>query len=276
MKEVIFLYHKNCYDGFGAAWAAYKKFGSRADYIGVNHGEPPPAGLKNKNVFLVDFSYPEKITKRLLKITKSLAIIDHHISAAPLMKLIPNHSYALNHSGAVLTWMYFHPEKAVPHLLSHIEDIDLWKFKLPYTKELMASLNINDYDFAVWNRIANDWQNAKRRKKYIEEGKIIIKYQKSVIETLIRYAEKVNIGGIKTLAVNSPILMSEMGETLVKKMPPIGIIWSRKNGRVIVSLRSNGKTNVARLAERFGGGGHKASAGFTWGADKPLPWKKIN
>jgi bifunctional oligoribonuclease and PAP phosphatase NrnA len=39
-------------------------------------------------------------------------------------------------------------------------------------------------------------------------------------------------------------------------------------GRYRVSLRSKGKVNVARLAERFGGGGHECASGFS--VDGPL------
>ena len=32
-KNSIVIYHKNCFDGYGAAWAAYKKYGNDAIYI---------------------------------------------------------------------------------------------------------------------------------------------------------------------------------------------------------------------------------------------------
>src|SRR3989344_1169898 len=37
-KKIAVLYHKGCTDGFGAAWAAWKKFGARAEYLGVERG----------------------------------------------------------------------------------------------------------------------------------------------------------------------------------------------------------------------------------------------
>ena len=37
-KENIIIYHSDCYDGFSAAWAAWKKFGSKAEYLPVKHG----------------------------------------------------------------------------------------------------------------------------------------------------------------------------------------------------------------------------------------------
>jgi len=44
----------------------------------------------------------------------------------------------------------------------------------------------------------------------------------------------------------------------------VGIIISeRKKGTFTVSLRSHGNVNVAKVAEHFGGGGHKNASGFT-------------
>lgn len=41
MKTFV-LYHANCRDGFGAKFAAWKKFGEQAEYLPVQYGKPPP------------------------------------------------------------------------------------------------------------------------------------------------------------------------------------------------------------------------------------------
>lgn len=274
--ENVILYHRNCSDGFGAAWAAWKKFGKKAEYIGVNHQELPPKGLGGKNVYLVDFSYPVKIIKELLKTTKSLTILDHHITAKPLMEIIPNHIYAVNNSGSVITWNYFHPKKRIPKLLRHIEDFDLWKFKLPNTHEVLAWLDRYDQDFKLWNKLAATLENPKLRKEAINQGRIILKSEEELVEQIVGHAEIVNFEGRRTLAVNSGVFVSQVGNALYKKMPPMGIVWSKRNGKLIVSLRSTKAVNVAKLAERYGGGGHKQAAGFSMKIKNnkiTLPWK---
>jgi hypothetical protein len=51
------LYHSNCYDGFGAAYAAWKKFGDEGTkYLPVSYGFPPPEMPDAKAVSIVDFS----------------------------------------------------------------------------------------------------------------------------------------------------------------------------------------------------------------------------
>ena len=155
----------------------------------------------------------------------------------------------------------------------HVEDVDLWKFKLPHTKELMSALAICGFNFKVWNKIAADWQNSESRKKYIEEGEIILKYEQKIIERLLKSADKAKFGNYKAAVVNSPVLQSEIGNALVKLGYQIGVIWSQKNNKKRISLRSNGKTDVSKLAQKYGGGGHKAASGFALKIDKPFPWK---
>ena len=51
------LYHANCYDGFGAAWAAWRKLGDDGVvYQAVNYGDPlPQSGIADDDcVFLLD------------------------------------------------------------------------------------------------------------------------------------------------------------------------------------------------------------------------------
>ena len=35
------------------------------------------------------------------------------------------------------------------------------------------------------------------------------------------------------------------------------------------------EAHVRRIAEKYGGGGHKAAAGFSFGASEKFPWKQI-
>ena len=42
------------------------------------------------------------------------------------------------------------------------------------------------------------------------------------------------------------------------------VLKSDRPGEIVVSLRSRGAVNVARVAEKFGGGGHARASGLTW------------
>src|SRR3989338_9515798 len=52
LKTAI-LYHANCPDGFGGAYAAWKKFGDSAEYIPVKHGKPIPENLTARSSILL-------------------------------------------------------------------------------------------------------------------------------------------------------------------------------------------------------------------------------
>ena len=103
-QDTVVIYHADCKDGFGAAYAAWKKFGDTASYVPRRNQLPPPAGLVDKEVFVVDYSYDRATLEELLVKNKSVVVIDHHRSAEDDVKAFPQNVFDLEHSGAVLTW----------------------------------------------------------------------------------------------------------------------------------------------------------------------------
>ena len=280
MKPKIILYHSNCEDGFSAAWAAWKKFKTKANYIPVDYQKPPPKGLKNKDIYLLDFSYPEDITKRLIKNNKSVTILDHHITAQKGLSSLSKSNFdnfesifKNSHSGAIIAWNFFHPKKKLPKLLEYVEDIDLWKFKKKNSKEISAALQLTNYTFKEWSKFAQKVENTKTRKDIIKQGKTLLSYKNKIIKRVARQAKTVTIKGKKALVVNCPILASEIGNELSKGDVPIGIVWFEDKKKIKVSLRSNGKVDISKIAEQFGGGGHKAAASFRLPKNSKLPWR---
>src|SRR6187200_2693603 len=55
--QTVVLYHGNCPDGFGGAWAAWQRLGAAATYLPVNHGDPPPDIPPDVHLVMVDFAY---------------------------------------------------------------------------------------------------------------------------------------------------------------------------------------------------------------------------
>ncbi|MDP3934894.1 MAG: DHHA1 domain-containing protein [Candidatus Giovannonibacteria bacterium] len=275
-KNIVVLYHKGCEDGFGAAWAAWKKFGARAEYIGVNHGDKLPADLARKDIYMVDFTYPAKEMRRLLKICKKVVALDHHVSSMAATMLAHDYRYNINHSGAGLAWKYFHPKKPIPKLLKYIENVDIWKMSLPYVYEIAASLGTYEFEFYLWNKIAKDFENTRSLNKYIEEGKAILKYKNVLIKKALKDAEEVRFFGKRALAVNFALaLNSDIGDAMRKRGFQLGIIWQKKGDKLVVSLRSTNKVDSSKIAMKFGGGGHKKAAAFRLPINQKFPWKKI-
>ena len=63
------IYHADCTDGFGAAYAAWKQLGNRAEYHACKHGTKPP-DVKGKTVAILDFSFNNATTKKMIDAVK--------------------------------------------------------------------------------------------------------------------------------------------------------------------------------------------------------------
>jgi oligoribonuclease NrnB/cAMP/cGMP phosphodiesterase (DHH superfamily) len=275
-KNIAVLYHADCKDGFGAAWAAWKKFGDSAEYIPVFHGRPVPDGLTGKEIYMLDFTYPEDITRELMAANTRVTAIDHHASEEKVTKLTHDSSFDIKHSGAVLAWRYFHPDQRTPELLSHIEDQDLWNFKLTGTLELNTYINALEREFPIWDRLAQEFEDPKIILKYSEEGKLLVQYNDRLMREIAKDARLVNFLGHKVFMVNAPHRFASAIARILYEKTPFSIIWNEKRDRIGVSLRARlGAFDVSVLAQQFGGGGHPQSAGFSLPLDSKLPWKTI-
>jgi len=99
------------------------------------------------------------------------------------------------------------------------------------SRDINNALEFFGNDFTKWNKIAKDLENSSSRQKYLKIGKIISQYQDRLVEKLVNKAKLVKMEDKIVLAVNSPILISEIGNALVAKKPPFAIIWSEINNK---------------------------------------------
>ncbi len=276
-KDIVVLYHGNCTDGFSAAWAAWKKFGDSADYIAMNFRSLPPDNLEGKEIYIMDYYFPEPITRKLMENNKRVTGIDHHETGEAIVKMTKDYLFDISRSGSVLVWKYFHPQEPVPKLLTHVEDMDLWKFNLPQTKEVFAYLDAVGYSFDNWEEAAKLAESREGFDKIVERGKVILKYQDSVIDAIVSTNTiEVEFEGYKALAVNCPVFISQIGAKLAEKAD-IGIVWVQNERGTRYSLRSKGELDVSVIVVRFpGGGGHKNAAGFLLAPGSKHPWKNKN
>ena len=260
----LVIYHAGCTDGFGAAYSAWKLLGDRAEYHAAKHGETPPS-VAGKNVVVLDFSYDNATTKRLMKEAKGFLIIDHHKSAMVELHDVSCTRFDMNHSGAMLAWNFFHPGKEAPRMIKFIEDRDLWKWQIPYSKEFAAAFDMVPYDFEEFDKYLDDSavDNAQER------GAYILAYSKTVISKIAKQAVSRKMGGKDILVVNSPHWMSEIGAALSPRCD-FAVIWyyDHETRQVKVSLRAHHEdSDVSEVAKRYGGGGHRKAAGFNLPSD---------
>lgn len=261
------IYHGNCLDGFGAAWAVYHAAGNKFEFHKGIHQQLPP-DVKGKDVYLVDFSYGRDVLETMAEAASSITIIDHHISAEKdLADLLENDVikgiFNMNKSGAMLTWEWFHPDAPAPKLIEHIQDRDLWQFKLDGTNQILAGLSSYPFSFSEWDLFMAN--NNKELENLHKNGQAIDrKLQKDVRDLISDGVRRMMIGGYDVPVLNAPsIFVSDAGNILSEGEPFAACYWDHANGRSF-SLRSkkNG-ADVSEIAKQYGGGGHVNAAGFT-------------
>lgn len=256
MRHVI--YHANCYDGFGSAYAAWKKFGySDVVYQAAKYGDPPPTPDYKTDVLICDFCFPREDLDRIAKNARSLIVLDHHKTSEALCVDFANAIFDMNKSGAVLTWEYLFQSTPLPELLSYIQDRDLWKFALPESKEVAAALQAYPMDFETWDSLRVE--NLKI------EGRAILKFKHQMVSNMCDNAWIQKIGGFEVPVTNATVFFSEVGEELCRRFPgaPFAAYFlDRSDGKRQWGLRSRNGFDVSDVAKKLGGGGHKAAAGF--------------
>ncbi|MFQ5991360.1 MAG: phosphoesterase [Nitrospiraceae bacterium] len=257
----LVLYHADCLDGFGAAWAIWKRVPT-AQFIPVAHGMPLPAGLPGRHVVIVDFSYPRPTLESIAGEAASLKVLDHHITAEKALAGLPFAYFDQKKSGAVLAWEWAH-DVPTPWLLQYIQDKDLWQWALPNSREINAALASYPFDFQVWDELRKETLEA--------EGRAILRYENELVRKIASQAALVSFHGATVPAVQSAVLTSQLGERLSDGYP-FCVIWHDRDGRRYYSLRSRqGRADVAEIATSYGGGGHTHAAGFSVPLDPKQP-----
>jgi oligoribonuclease NrnB/cAMP/cGMP phosphodiesterase (DHH superfamily) len=275
IKPLVVYHGPSCLDGMAAAWVAWDHFRDDAEYVVGKYQEDMGDIFFGRDVYLLDFSLKRDKMMQALLIARSVTVLDHHKSALEdlegLDSMFENFSISdstLDHSGAVITWKYFHDKKPVPSLLSHIEDRDLWRFRMDGTREVTAALFAKDLTF----QDIGDFVKTHEVEKLYNEGVLLLSVHNKQVNLCIKtcYREvALNIGGVlyyKVPFINCPPnLTSDVGNTLAAKHPFVMTYYDSADYRNF-SLRSSKECmtykDVSELCKNFGGGGHLHAAGF--------------
>ena len=263
----VVIYHADCTDGFGAAYSAWKCLGNRAEYYPCKHGTEPP-NVRGKNVVILDFSFNNETTKKMIDEANQLLIIDHHKSAMVELHDIPNTHFDMTKSGAMLSWEFFHPGKEPPKFIKYIMDRDLWTWELDYSKEFSAAFDMVPFEFEEFEKFEDDsvFDDAVKR------GSYILAYSKTVVKKVCEKAQQRKLNDKDVLVVNASHWMSEIGARLAPDCDFALIwYWDHEAQNTKVSLRAFHDTvDVAEIAKGFGGGGHRKAAGFQLSKDSHI------
>lgn len=272
MRPLV-IYHGNCADGFSAAWCFWRKYGTGADYVaGVYQQDPPD--VAGRDVYLVDFSYKRAVVEQMLKAANSVCLIDHHKTAIEdLQPLFKQDSWTgepkqlahftdLNRSGATLAWDYLFPGEDRPLLLGHVEDRDLWRFKLAGTREIQAFVFSHEYSFELWDKLMSADQ-VELMKMTAAGAAIERKHHKDVAELVGVCKRRMVIGGHDVPVASLPYtLVSDAAHAMAQGEPFAACYWDTAEGRTFGLRATDEGIDVSEVAKRYGGGGHAKAAGF--------------
>lgn len=279
MAKPLCIYHGNCFDGFTAAWAVWKRFGDGADYLAANYGDAPP-DVTGRDVIIVDFSYKRDVLARMISEANTLLLLDHHKTAeadlsgqpAPRATWEEHLAYAgapgcetygiqfdMERSGAGLAWDYFHPGEARPRFLAHTEDRDLWRFAMKGTREVHAAMSSRAFSFEDWEEIYYEPVSD-----LIREGAAIDRKHLRDIATLVgAHAYRMTIGGHDVPVCNLPVTMcSDAGNKMCAGEPFAATYYDTATHRNYSLRSTDAGLDVSEIAKQYGGGGHRNASGF--------------
>jgi hypothetical protein len=288
----VVLYHAGCADGIGAAWAFHKSHDKYVEpdtvalYIPVSYNDRddivselaemlPPESV---TLHILDFSFLPEQFDFLSSIAKQVVYLDHHAGAEEDVAhakyicengLIPHTvKFDNDHSGCYLAWEHYHRKQSMMYLILHIEDRDLWRFKLENTKPVMAAVHSYPMTLHAWDHLPDISTLAT-------EGKAILRAQDKQVQQLITDGSVVfsDFHGHITASINCPyFLVSEACHALLEKYDHIDIAVGWQSGAVggllgalKYSFRARkGGVYLPKLLAPYGGGGHQAAAGVTF------------
>lgn len=278
MDRTVILYHGSCPDGFGAAYAAWKRFGEEAEYIPLHRGEPLPEGLEGDHLYFLDFTYEQEDMDHFVSIAKTVTALDHHSGVQDVVESMPAYIFDNNKSGAGIAWSYFNAALPMPKLLEFIQDDDLFRFALPDTKAVLSYLTVHPFSFESWDELAQMLDDEERAEAFLTKARAYAEYTTLLAQYAASKAVRIHFEGYEVMFANahpSKVMKSLVGNILAKEHPPFALVASAHPKGFGISIRGNGEVNVAALAEKYGGNGHHDSAGFLIPLDKPMPWTLV-
>lgn len=266
------FYHDDM-DGKCSAAIVWKRE-KNGKYISINYGTEFPLNdiWTDEKIYILDYSIPLDTFLKLWEITHDITWIDHH--ARTIEKLECNEIIkslkgirSSDKAACELTWDFLFPNDKIPEAVLMIGDYDTWKFKHPDTETFQEGIKLRctNPELYTWNHLlSGNKDDDYLVDEIISDGEIAVKYRDSYYETLISSLSfETKFEGYKCIACNAAKINSKLFNS-VKDLDKYDIMISFffDGNQWTVSLYTSKDIDVAKLAEKYGGGGHKKAAGF--------------
>jgi len=278
VKRVAVITHDNCLDGLGS-YKAFEyfvtdnklKLGIELFKLNFDKDEEVRAVDSILNnvydyVIIMDYSLPTNLTKKLKSVGTYILNIDHHKFNEDKVKEADETVFDIEHSGAVLTWLYFNPEKDIPKILYYIEDRDIWNWKFGKDTDIYTSglytVGFEQLYKTPTEMLFNNVNYLYSIKMY---GKGSVMYKDTGVDRIVKnILDKditLKIDNVNYPAYNNKEFISEVCNKVANEsFTGVAINWFITETDLVLSIRSiNGK--AGEIAKSLGGGGHPDAAG---------------
>lgn len=249
--EYLIFYHGGCPDGTcAAAIAQYylignlpalpENFAKTLQLIPTEAGKVTAAVVKahakfpNPLIVLAfDLAVKQDEFDNLLKLYPKAKVYDHHQTTASC-KPHPQLTLDQTISGAHLAWSYFQHLDTIQHergaktlgemplFVNYIEDRDLWKWKLPHSRDIASymttTLDTSALVFPSHTAVRDVWINHLSSDRWYDSavltGKAITAYENALVKRMTARHFAVRREGHLIAVVEAAELASELGEKL--------------------------------------------------------------
>lgn len=278
-KRLVYLdHHKSAKEGLGPFIASQYPnitYTPPEDVIDDRSNEAYKAGKFGANLViggaLTNFGYFDCFQDALVRQAFSLEEATDKETADRLRDLHRAHKFQvavdMERSGASIAWDYFFTSPK-PDFIKLIEDRDLWRNSMEGVEEFHSFL------FTIGFNDPKAWMEAfvTPVDVLIERGKVAKAAKEAACTIAMGYSGLIDFEGLRACALNFCLYQGDVGHLLVERSPDkFGVLywWDQATKQWMVSMRSKGDLDVSRIAQKYGGGGHKAAAGFQC---QELPW----
>ncbi len=267
--------HGGCTDGHTAAWLLHL-LAPRARFIPARHDDPVPE-IDGGEVVIADFAYGRDGMAAIADRCDSVLLLDHHQTAQDRLATLTHPRLTMHfdmarcgarmvmdHYAALLAASLDDDRwNAVQRFVAYVDDRDRWVRALPDNGTWAAGLSAYEMTFDAWDEVV--FSSAER---LLQDGRAIERARERWIDAALRRAIEATIAGHTVLVTNcDPSIVSETGGRLAEGRP-FSACYADDGEHRNWSLRSTADAvDVARIAERFGGGGHPRAAGFRTARD---------
>lgn len=226
-----------------------------------------------REVYIVDCCLPIDTMRELAAEAHELYWYDHHAGSTAIAAELGWGCIDERECGATLTWRQLYPDEPLPELLAYVRDKDLWQWRLPDGRAIVAALESRLDD----DNLDQFWEWS--REELLAEGQPLLAEQqrqaRRIVRRGVRSQDAYGRMGRTAWVMNTGELINESADLACQPLDAGGqgadlavCFHLRPDGRWLHSLRST-KVDCRRIAEDRNGGGHSQAAAYI--ATVPFP-----